>query len=123
MRRRISDHIHMTRLGYLEKDNTKKITKTQKMISTGMIFWSMSREYVPTQISEHGIIEDDTLLSSEVISPRGDGSQNIGKAIARKMIHDRNLKGSRKDKLILDKEVMWFNNLMGHTTRSTMLRW
>ena len=52
--------------------------------------------------SKQKILQDDTLLSEEVIFPIDDGSQNIRKFINRKMLHDGNLKGSRNNNSILN---------------------
>ena len=50
-----------------EGQPTKNNQDPEDDISTGMVFWSMSREFIPTERSENEIVEDNTLLSSEVI--------------------------------------------------------
>mmetsp|Transcript_62172 Transcript_62172/g.183826 ORF Transcript_62172/g.183826 Transcript_62172/m.183826 type:complete len:234 (-) Transcript_62172:669-1370(-) len=60
-------------------------------------------EELTTEQSEQEKIEDDTLPSSEIIFPKGDGLQHIGKVIERKRGPDGNfIIGRRHDKPILD---------------------
>ena len=59
-------------------------------------------EEAPSERLEQEIVEDDSLVTAEVLFPRGDGTQHVGKVIERKRGPDGNLKGRRHDNPILD---------------------
>ena len=59
-------------------------------------------ESSPTVRGEQELVENDSLLSAEVIFPRGDGSQHIGKIVERKRNADGNFIGRRHDNPICD---------------------